>query len=80
MTIEKNDIMIYILNHDEIFTSNLDSCIENINFWKSSNNDSIVVMITYLIDNHKYNMLSYNIKISDYIKFLRKRKLLKMML
>jgi len=46
-----------------------------VNFWISPKKEIITIMITYLISNNKYTMMSYNIKVYDYLKFIRKRKL-----
>ena len=75
MNILKKEIIIYILNHDDIFTHNLDYQMDSVNFWISPKKGNITIMITYLVSNNKYTMLSYNINIRDYMKFIRKRKL-----
>lgn len=75
MKISEKEMMVYILNNDETFPHNLDSSIDGISVYRSSNKEIGTIMIRYLIADNKYNLLSYNVKISDYIKFIRKRKL-----
>ncbi len=80
MTITRKEMMIYILNNDDTFPHNLDYQIDDVNFWVSTKKEIITIMITYLVANNKYTMMSYNVKITDYTKFTRKRKLSNIMI
>ena len=80
MEIKRKEMMIYILNHDEIFTHNTYYQIDDIKIFNKSNHERFLIMITYLVSDNNYTMMSYNINSHHYLKFLRKMKLSKLII